>query len=1146
MIKKIKYNFKKNIKQKYQLGNVNNLLKPIEYSFILEQYPGFVVLIASSHQEALHLKKSMTSLTDLKVIYLQDWQTLPFDRFSPHCEIISSRLSILYHLKNNEKGFLIVSISTLLQKICSSEYLTKESIYIYKSDKIYIDILFYQLQELGYKKVNKVYYPGEFNYNLSLIDIYPMGSSFPCRIHFLENHNIVRLQRFNIHNQRTFQNINSIIIMPRYEFPVHKNAINILYKNWKKYFNNELQIENIYQLNTTKFISGIEYWQPLFFKNKLSTLFDYFPKNTLIIYEDKIEEHANNFWNTILERYNLFFSSNHQIIAPKDLWMTLKQLLFFLNQHSSIKIIEHKIIEKNNSINVNIQNVPKLSNSFNIQQKINYLISLFNNFSGKIVFALQNKQYLNNILKFLKKNNINPQYSKNITHISLQKKHFYIFSNIYSSFIDKNKNLLLICEQDLLSILNNEIILPIVEKKIHNNIENNLFKLEINHPIVHLDHGIGRYQGLKTIEIANIKSEYLVISYAEEDKLYVPISYFYLITPYHAISQENIPLHKLGGSGWTKEKKKIYSTVYDHAVKLLDIYANRASKKGFSFKENKEKYQIFCQDFPFETTLDQKKVIMSVLNDMYRSSPMDRVICGDVGFGKTEIAMRAAFISVSNFKQVAILVPTTLLAQQHFKNFKKRFSNWSFSIEMLSRFKTKKEQKLIIKNTKIGKINILIGTHKILLKNIDWYDLGLLIIDEEHRFGVHHKEIIQESYSNIDILTLTATPIPRTLNMAMTGIKDLSIIANPPSHKLSIKTFVQEYNKKLIREAILREILRGGQVYYIYNKVKNIENIASQLSSLIPEAKIKIGHGKMHNLELKEVMNEFYQKKFNVLVCTTIIESGIDIPNVNTIIIENADHFGLSQLHQLRGRVGRSYQQSYAWLLIHNFKYITSDAKKRLEAFLLINDFGAGFSLANQDLEIRGVGELLGKEQSGHINTIGFNLYLKILKNTVKSIKNGHNPSLHELIKKQPEIELNIPILLPENYILDVNTRLYFYKKIVSANNMIEIKKLEYELSDRFGNIPNITKNLLSVSKIRLLSEKLGINSIKANNVGGFIEFNKINSINIEYLLKIFKEEPKIWKIEHSTKIKFVKNLQDEFIRIQWIIDLLKKFIKNM
>ena len=810
-----------------------------------------------------------------------------------------------------------------------------------------------------------------------------------------------------------------------------------------------------------------------------------------------------------------------------------------------MKITKNKILKNKKIINFKYQKLLDLFYNVNNQKKNNQLLSYLYSFSGKIIFSLTEEKSLKKILRFLMRHKIHPQYIKRIIDIKKEIDYFYMIEEIKNGFIDKKNNILFLCTKDLLPILIDDKYIGNIKKNTNNINKFNLSQLILNHPVMHIEHGIGRYKGLTTIETASIQSEYLVISYAEGDKLYVPVSNLHLVSPYTGTSIENAPLHKLGGDDWNKEKHKISKTVYDHAAQLLHIYAKRESKTGFSFKKNIEKYDLFCNDCSFKTTSDQNEVMKFVLKDMSKPIPMDRLICGDVGFGKTEIAMRASFLAVSNKKQVAILVPTTLLAQQHYKNFKIRFSNWPVNINILSRFQTQKEQDLIFKHTKNGRINIIIGTHKLLFKNIEWCSLGLLIIDEEHRFGVSHKEIIKKIYSNIDILTLTATPIPRTLNMAMTGIKDLSIIAKPPAQRLAIKTFIQEYSPILIRKTILREISRGGQVYYIYNKVQNIMNIAERLSILIPEASIKIGHGQMNNIDLKKVMNEFYNNKFNVLICTTIIESGVDIARANTIIIENSDHFGLSQLHQLRGRIGRSNNQAYALLLVNNFNKITSDAKKRLEAISSVDNFGGGFSLSNQDLEIRGVGEILGKEQSGHIKNIGFSLYMDLLKNAIDLLKNGKIFSVEKSLKKPLEIDLHVSSLLPSSYILDINTRLFFYKKLANAIHEKQIEEIKYELIDQFGKLPDFSKNLILIAKIRLIADKIGIKYIKSNNNIGIIEFNDYGSINTEYLLKMFQKEPKIWKMETSTRIKFILHLKNDYLRLKWIINLLRNLFKK-
>ncbi|CAL4321255.1 Transcription-repair-coupling factor [Buchnera aphidicola (Chaitophorus sp. 3695)] len=684
-----------------------------------------------------------------------------------------------------------------------------------------------------------------------------------------------------------------------------------------------------------------------------------------------------------------------------------------------------------------------------------------------------------------------------------------------------------------------------MKKKYFKLLKKKNFNISINQPIIHLKHGIGRYQGLKTIETSGIKSEYIVILYADKDKLYVPVSSLNLINIYQNNTKKIIPLHKLGSDSWAKEKKKISKKIFDTAAILLNIYAKRSSHIGFSFKKNQKKYKEFCDLFPFKTTPDQSKVIDSVLNDMYSSKPMDRLVCGDVGFGKTEVAMRAAFIASYNNKQVAILVPTTLLAQQHYNNFIHRFSKYSIYIEMFSNFKTKKEQKYILKNIKNGKINILIGTHKILLKKLRWNNLGLLIIDEEHRFGVHHKEFMKKKFYNIDILTLTATPIPRTLNISLLGIRDLSIIKTPPDKKLLVKTFIRNKNEKIIRNAILKELNRGGQVYYIYNKVNKIQQKLDYLSKLVPEGKFNVGHGKMNKKCLKKVIHDFYTNQFNILLCTTIIENGLDIPLANTIIIENADCFGLSQLHQLRGRVGRSYHQAYAWLLVSNLKKITENAKKRLKSISSIQDFSAGFSLATHDLEIRGVGEILGSKQSGYIENIGLELYLKLLKKAIQTLKKGNKNITKNLFNKKTKIKLNIPALIPENYIYDINQRLSYYLKISNSSNLNQLKIVKLSLKKKFGKIPNLLKNLLSMKKMQIIAESYKIKQINFNNTGGEIKFLSSNTINTLSLVNYIKKKYKYWKLKEKNTIVFKKEFKTSKKKIYWIMKFISKLKKN-
>ncbi|QVV80050.1 transcription-repair coupling factor, partial [Serratia marcescens] len=709
-------------------------------------------------------------------------------------------------------------------------------------------------------------------------------------------------------------------------------------------------------------------------------------------------------------------------------------------------------------------------------------------------------------------------------------------------FLDGLRRRALICESDLLG--------ERVSRRRQDNrrtintdtLIRNLAELHPGQPVVHLEHGVGRYVGLTTLEAGGIKAEYLILSYAGEDKLYVPVSSLHLISRYAGGADENAPLHKLGGDAWTRARQKAAERVRDVAAELLDIYAQRAAKAGFAFKHNREQYQLFCQSFPFETTPDQEQAINAVLSDMCQPLAMDRLVCGDVGFGKTEVAMRAAFLAVENGKQVAVLVPTTLLAQQHFDNFRDRFATWPIRIEMMSRFRSAKEQQQVLDDAAEGKVDIIIGTHKLLQSDLRWKDLGLLIVDEEHRFGVRHKERIKAMRADVDILTLTATPIPRTLNMAMSGMRDLSIIATPPARRLAVKTFVREYDSLVVREAILREVLRGGQVYYLYNDVENIEKAAQRLAELVPEARIAIGHGQMRERDLERVMNDFHHQRFNVLVCTTIIETGIDIPSANTIIIERADRFGLAQLHQLRGRVGRSHHQAYAYLLTPNPKAMGADAHKRLEAIASLEDLGAGFALATHDLEIRGAGELLGEDQSGQMTTVGFSLYMELLESAVDALKNGREPSLEDLTSSQTEVELRMPALLPEDFIPDVNTRLSLYKRIASAKSDGELDELKVELIDRFGQLPDAARNLLQCAALRLHAQKLGIKRIESNERGGFIEFGDNNRVDPGYLIGLLQGNPQVYRLDGPSKLKFTLDLADRQKRLTFTEELLDAF----
>ena len=663
--------------------------------------------------------------------------------------------------------------------------------------------------------------------------------------------------------------------------------------------------------------------------------------------------------------------------------------------------------------------------------------------------------------------------------------------------------------------------------------------------MVHLDHGVGRYLGLQTLDAGGVATEYLCIEYAKQSKLYVPVASLHLISRYTGGDADSAPVSALGSDAWTKAKQKAAEKVRDVAAELLDVYARRAAKPGFAYKINWDDYQAFSDSFPFEETPDQAQAIAAVMHDMGSPSAMDRLVCGDVGFGKTEVAMRAAFLAANAGKQVAILVPTTLLAQQHYENFKDRFAAWPFEIEVMSRFVSGKAQKSVVERIGEGKVDIVVGTHKLLSSDIKYKDLGLVIIDEEHRFGVRQKEKLKSLRADVDILTLTATPIPRTLNMALSGMRDLSIIATAPARRLSIKTFVQQRNKAVIREAIMREILRGGQVYFLHNEVDSIARTAEEIAEIVPEARIAVGHGQMRERELEGVMSDFYHQRYNVLVCTTIIETGIDVPSANTIIMDRADHLGLAQLHQLRGRVGRSHHQAYAYLLTPHPKRMTKDAVKRLEAISQLEDLGAGFALATHDLEIRGAGELLGDDQSGQIASIGFSLYMDMLDKAVNALKEGREPSLDDATSGHTEVELRIPALLPEDYIADVNTRLSLYKRLASCTSQDDIDEFQVECIDRFGLLPEPAKNLIEVAEIKLKAQALGILKVDLSAQGGTIEFKETTKVNPGYIISLVQTKPNTFKFEGSQKLRLVKKTETAKERIAFISDIIADFAKE-
>ncbi|WP_318371509.1 transcription-repair coupling factor [Enterobacter sp.] len=1128
-----------------QLGELTGSACATEVAEIIERHAGPVVLIAPDMQNALRLHDEIRQFTDNLVMNLADWETLPYDNFSPHQEIISSRLSTLYQLPAMQRGVLIMPVNTLMQRVCPHSYLHGHALVMKKGQRLSRDALRAQLDSAGYRHVDQVMEHGEYATRGALLDLYPMGSVQPYRLDFFDDE-IDSLRLFDADTQRTLEEVDAINLLPAHEFPTDKAAIELFRSQWRDNFDVKRDAEHIYQqVSKGTLPTGIEYWQPLFFSEPLPPLFSYFPANTLVINTGDLESSAERFQSETQARYeNRGVDPMRPLLPPAKLWLRTDELFAELKRWPRLQLKTDKLADKAANTNLGYQTLPDLAVQAQQKSPLDALRKFLESFDGPVVFSVESEGRREALGELLARIKVAPKRILRLDEATGTGR-YLIIGSAEHGFIDTLRNRALICESDLLGERvsrrrqdNRRAINP-------DTLIRNLAELHPGQPVVHLEHGVGRYAGMTTLEAGGIKGEYLMLTYAGDAKLYVPVSSLHLISRYAGGAEENAPLHKLGSDAWTRARQKAAEKVRDVAAELLDIYAQRAAKSGFAFKHNREQYQLFCEGFPFETTPDQAQAINAVLSDMCQPLAMDRLVCGDVGFGKTEVAMRAAFLAIENNKQVAVLVPTTLLAQQHFDNFRDRFANWPVRIEMLSRFRSAKEQAQIIEQAAEGKIDILIGTHKLLQDDVKLRDLGLLIVDEEHRFGVRHKERIKAMRADVDILTLTATPIPRTLNMAMSGMRDLSIIATPPARRLAVKTFVREYDNLVVREAMLREILRGGQVYYLYNDVENIQKAAQRLAELVPEARIAIGHGQMRERELERVMNDFHHQRFNVLVCTTIIETGIDIPTANTIIIERADHFGLAQLHQLRGRVGRSHHQAYAWLLTPHPKAMTTDAQKRLEAIASLEDLGAGFALATHDLEIRGAGELLGEGQSGQMETIGFSLYMEMLENAVDALKEGREPSLEDLVSQQTEVELRMPALIPDDYIPDVNTRLSFYKRVASAKTENELDEIKVELIDRFGLLPDPARTLLDIALLRQQAQRLGIRKLEGNDKGGVIEFAENNHINPVWLIGLLQKQPQHYRLDGPTRLKFMRDLGERKLRMDWIRQFMQQLAEN-
>ncbi len=1083
----------------------------------------FTLLLTADSQSAERLKEELAFFApELPVLHFPDWETLPYDVFSPHQDIISQRIAALYQLPELTHGVLVVPITTALHRLAPKRFLLGSSLVLDVGQKLDVEQMRLRLEAAGYRCVDTVYEHGEFAVRGALIDLYPMGSALPYRIDLFDDE-IETLRTFDPENQRSIEKVDSVRLLPAREFPLKKESVTGFRARFRERFDVDFRRCPVYQdLSTGITPAGIEYYLPLFF-DETSTLFDYLPDDTQVFSLPGIEQAAEHFWKDVRNRYEeRRVDPERPLLPPAELFMPVEDCFARLKLWPRIVASQEDVETGIGRERFPASPLPELAIEARASEPLGALRRFLDEFPGRVLFTAESAGRREVLLELLARLKLRPQEVDGWPgFLQSQERLAISIAPLDDGLLLQQPQLALIAESPLFG---QRIMQRRRREKVRDageNVIKNLTELREGAPVVHIDHGVGRYQGLITMEFDGQAAEFLQLQYAEEAKLYVPVASLHLIARYTGSDDALAPLHRLGSETWQKAKRKAAEQVRDVAAELLDIYARRAAREGYAFQDPQLDYDTFSAGFPFEETPDQQAAIEAVRRDMLAPKPMDRLICGDVGFGKTEVAMRAAFIAVHSGRQVAVLVPTTLLAQQHYNSFRDRFADWPVRVEVMSRFKSAKEIQAAVQELAEGKVDILIGTHKLLQDDVKFTNLGLVIIDEEHRFGVRQKEQLKALRSEVDILTLTATPIPRTLNMAVAGMRDLSIIATPPARRLSVRTFVMEANNPTIKEALLRELLRGGQVYYLHNDVKTIEKCAADLQALVPEARIAIGHGQMRERDLEQVMSDFYHKRFNVLVASTIIETGIDVPSANTIIIERADKFGLAQLHQLRGRVGRSHHQAYAYLLTPSRKNMTPDAEKRLEAIANAQDLGAGFVLATHDLEIRGAGELLGDGQSGQIQAVGFTLYMEMLERAVKAIQKGEQPNLDQPLGGGPEINLRVPALIPEDYLPDVHARLILYKRIANATDQDGLNELQVEMIDRFGLLPEPAKHLVRLTLLKLQAEKLGITKIDAGPQGGRIEFAADTPVDPMALIKLIQTQPKRYKFEGATVFKF-------------------------
>ncbi len=1115
-------------------------------------------IVTSDAADAQRLMEELVFFApELRCVMFPDWETLPYDTFSPHQDLISERLATLWRIKQRHHAesadVVLLPATTALYRLAPPSFLAGYTFEFKVKQKLDEAQLKAQLTLAGYSHVSQVVSPGEYAVRGGLIDLFPMGSLVPYRVDLFDDE-IDSIRTFDPDSQRSLYPVPEVRLLPGREFPMDEAARARFRARWRELLEGDPTKSRIYKdMGNGVATAGIEYYLPLFFE-ETATVFDYLgaaanasgsEAATLVLHGD-LEPAIQRFWQDTKDRYRLVQGDPERpVLPPEALFLSAEQFYGLCNQHAQLALRAGTDEEPHSAL---AQALPDLTVVRGAEDPLARLQAHLRQSAHRVLILAESDGRRESLLDFVRSSGLAPPVFDSLqAFLESDEKIGIATSSLNQGFHWFAHAIDLVTETELFAAgpttrrRKKQEQVSDVEALIKD-----LSELNVGDPVVHSQHGIGRYRGLINMDLGEknedgspAAQEFLHLEYADKATLYVPVSQLQLISRYTGVSADEAPLHKLGSRQWEKAKRKAAEQVRDSAAELLNIYARRAARQGHAFRYSPQDYETFANDFGFEETADQNAAIHCVIQDMISPRPMDRLVCGDVGFGKTEVALRAAFVAVTGGKQVALLAPTTLLAEQHFQNLKDRFAKWPVQIAEVSRFRSGKEVTAALKGIADGTVDIVVGTHKLLSESTQFHNLGLLIIDEEHRFGVRHKEAMKALRAEVDVLTLTATPIPRTLGMALEGLRDLSVIATAPQRRLAIKTFVRNEGTGVIREAVLRELKRGGQCYFLHNEVETIENRRQKLEEILPEARIAVAHGQMPERDLERVMRDFVAQRYNILLCSTIIETGIDVPTANTIVISRADKFGLAQLHQLRGRVGRSHHQAYAYLMVPEIQGLTKQAAQRLDAIQQMEELGSGFYLAMHDLEIRGAGEVLGENQSGNMLEVGFQLYNEMLSEAVRSLKAGKEPDLLSPLSVTTDINLHAPALLPNDYCGDVHLRLSFYKKLATAKNTDQIDALLEELVDRFGKLPPQTQNLVDVHRLRVLTQPYGV--IKVDAAPGVIQitFKPNPPVDPMAIIGLIQKNKHI-KLAGNDKIRIERELPDPKMRAQMVRDVLR------